>query len=163
MKKVSYITVVGAIAIGAIAYLIWQKQKEKAKAEADRKKQQQQQQQPSTGATPGSGAGSTGGSTTAGQPIKMFTAAETAQYLLKGSSGDQVKALQSFLNINATNNANPLTIDGNFGSATENALNSQFSRLSINLDMLNIAGYDPNKQEAVSGWGTSPTFDIIFN
>lgn len=162
MKKVSYITVVGVIALGAVIYLIWKKRKENAAKTGGTTGSTTTAAAPSGATAPGTttGAGSTGSTTTAGGTLKYFTPFERAQYLIKGSSGDQVKALQSFLNDNAINNAAPLTIDGQFGQATENALDAQFNRISIALDMLNIAGLDTSTGQYFTGWGQNPLWGI---
>jgi len=151
MKKVSYITVVGIIALGAVIYLIWKKRQENDKAEADKKKQQQQQQQPSAGATPGTGStGSSTGAAPAPDVIRYFTKLERARYLRKGDSGEDVKALQSFLNESGYN----LAVDGSFGQATENAVFAEYPvTKSVTLDSVNITGFDRSKNKYVDDFG----------
>jgi hypothetical protein len=154
MKKVSYITVVGVVALGAVIYLIWKKRKENAAAAKPKATAAAANTggatTTTTTANTGSGAGSTGGSTTQ-DPIIYFTQLQRAKYFRKGDSGEDVKALQSFLNENSSYN---LVVDGVFGQATENAVFSEYPiTKNVTLDSIGITGFNRLTNKYVNDFG----------
>ena len=138
MKRLSIITILGVIAVGVIAFLIYKNQ-QKLKNAGEKTKTPANGGSPTITQAAAGGGGSS--ATTQPQPISatapgliIFTGAQKLKILKKGITGDEVKALQATLN---HQNAG-LILDGNFGNATEAALLKQFGKTSVSLDWLKI-------------------------
>lgn len=134
MKKIPYIKILGLGVIGIVIYLIINDIRKRAAAKKLNNNSEE---------TPKPQIGQTANNQI---QIYKFTSAEKSQTLKKGVTGQNVKALQIFLNLYNTSNTRPkLVLDGIFGDLTEAELMRYNSQTETNLNNLDIDGIYQDK------------------
>jgi peptidoglycan hydrolase-like protein with peptidoglycan-binding domain len=137
MKKLSIITIISLAGIAFLIYIIYQDRRKKTEAKKT-KENSTPTNDLTTNAVLVGNTTNPASSETDTDTNNEFTEIQKAKVLKQGSTGEEVKALQIYLNVKKPYLAQDLVIDGVFGNLTRIALERRTNRSETTLKALEI-------------------------